>query len=236
MTSVPSAASNNYQEDQAVYASSVLGRMIKEATAEEAGSDRRDSDRGARAKKECLEMSNQALSSLVRESLTFCGSPQKNPLQRQQRHVAGAAADIPELISEPHIIGSIISQAHPSKPIIIMQRQSHKQEPAADDDVPPPYRSLEIAEQARIRAAEQDQPFAALGASVEREKREYQFKSHVEHFYLRFGEPTGAISYRHIPRDITQIIEEPEQEMLAAISKQSSVIIDSLGKIVSNFI
>ncbi|KAH3813335.1 hypothetical protein DPMN_141790 [Dreissena polymorpha] len=59
--------------------------MIKEAIAEEAGSERRGSDRGARAKKdlrfnivptvirasdnECLEISDQALSALVRESL-----------------------------------------------------------------------------------------------------------------------------------------------------------------------
>ncbi|KAH3813338.1 hypothetical protein DPMN_141793 [Dreissena polymorpha] len=243
MTSVPAAASNTYQDDQAVYASSVLGRMIKEATAEEAGSETRGSDKGARAKKdlrfnivptviraydnESLEISDQALSSLVRESLYLSDSPQKKPLQRQQRHVAGAAADIPELSSEPHIIGSIISQAHPSKPIIILQRQSQHQDSEAYDDVPPPYRSLEIAEQARIRAAEQEQPFAAVGAMGERDQREYQFKSNVEHFYLRSGEPTGAIGYRHIPRDITQIIEEPEKETLAAMSKQSSVQSDA---------
>ncbi|KAH3813332.1 hypothetical protein DPMN_141787 [Dreissena polymorpha] len=113
-----------------MYASSVLGRMIKEAIAEEAGAERRGSDRGARAKKdlrfnivptvirasdnECLEISDQALSALVRKSLNLSGSPQKKPLQRQQRHVAGAAADIPELSSELHIINSIISKAHPS--------------------------------------------------------------------------------------------------------------------------
>ncbi|XP_045200137.1 uncharacterized protein LOC123554216 [Mercenaria mercenaria] len=207
----------------ASYSSSVFSKVLEHALADSAEELRaeREDDKGARAKKdlrfniiptvisepeETYDSPEKVLSTLIRESMSLTGSPsrsvQRQPQIQRQAH---ATSRIPELTEEPVI-----------RPIIITQKETPKvQEPQAQEL--PSYKSCD-AGVFKTRDF-QEQPNISQQYSLQ----EHQYKSQVEHFYLRSGAGEQAIAYRPMSRDITKIAEEPEREQAASMSKQSSV-------------
>ena len=337
-------ATPTYQEDNSVYASSFLGKIIEHAVADAANELRegeREVEKGAKAKKDLrfnivptvisepeedpYETPEKLLSTLIRESASITGSPQRRP---QQRPVPAARPsplttdiqEIEELTHEPHILGASIDAP---KPIIIRQRCVQEQQPTKrlhtqhhvftpfdadqDNDEPPSYKTVEVHEkfhkatihdpsqvttqlsssqqqqqpqqqqQQPVRPKTPQKPYPrpseqssqqqqqehryylqpqqhqqqqqqkqeqqqqepkqpptqhqqllhpSQGPTLSQGKQdedEYQYKSHVEHYYLRSGQPTPGIRFQHVQREITQIAEESEKESVASMSKQSSM-------------
>lgn len=205
------------------YPSSVFSRVLEQAIAEsdEEMKTERESEKGARAKKdlrfniiptvisepeETYDTPEKVLSSLISHSMSLTGSPARTlHRQPQIQRQAQATSRIPELTEEPV-----------SRPIIITQKEISKaQEPSAQDL--PSYKSCDLS-MYKTRDF-QEQPNISQQYSLQ----EHQYKSQMEHFYLRSGAVEPAMAYRPVSRDITQIAEEPEREQAASMSKQSSV-------------
>lgn len=245
------------QEDVSAYPTSVLGKMLgKHTTGIDYGRAEREQDRGARAKKDLrfnivptvisdpeeetpYETPERLLTTLIQESMSLSGSPQKraparpvSQMQREHQHKP--------LTREPVLEGAC---AEPSKPIIIRQKDPEANRPLSpsssdQEDIyktvesacqkdlglysykyePPCYKDLEPLAQ---DIQDQPQTSAANISAQNICQTDHHYKSQVEHFYLRAGD--GAIGYRPLQRDITLIAEEPEKERAANMSKQSSV-------------
>lgn len=207
------------------YSSSVLSKVLEHAIADSAEELRAESEKGARAKKDLrfnviptvisepeddtYASSEKVLSTLIRESMNLTGSPTRSPqTQPQIKRQAHATSFIHELVEEP-IRPIVITPKEASRPL-----ESHEQTHDLSS-----YKSRDASVHTTKDISFQEQSNISQQYSL----HEQQYKTQVEHYYLRSGAGEPAMTYKPVSRDITQIVEEPEREQAASMSKQSSV-------------
>lgn len=196
----------------------------------------KEPDKGVRPKKGSLRFSDtptvisdhdspydatdRVLSTLIQETMSLTGSPQKRSVPRPIRYQQQPEPDV----LEEDICACAMS---PSAPARDRQRQDSdvdKEEIYKTMDSicnksglytytthPPSYRSLALDDQ----GCHDNTPEANIS------EEENRYKAQVEHYYLHAGHQ--GMGYQQIQRNITQIVEEPENERSANMSKQSSV-------------
>ena len=193
----------------------------------------KDIHKGARAKKGALrfnetptvitespyDVPERILSTLIQETMSLTGSPQKHVRDRaiqmkQQAQLEPSAEE--DCACAPSSV--ITTDRQRSDSDIDKEEIYRTVNSICNKELysylagPPMYKDLGVFEPGSQTSDN------ASDANISDEDR---YMSQVEHFYLRAGHNT--MGYPHIQRDITQIVEEPEKERAACMSKQSSV-------------
>ena len=196
------AESTGSSDDMPLYSSAVFSRVLEHA-AKEGDEDLpmdRYGDKSARVKK---DLRFNVVPTVIKE-------PEEETFETPEKIISNLIREGIQIKSGHAPLGR--SKATDDQSVIPSIEPQHRDLPSQAISSPhssdlPTYRSLD------------SQSISITNISPT--QQEVQYKTELQNIYFKSRE--GSSSYRPVIRDITQIVEEPEKEKAASMSKQSSM-------------